>query len=75
MRKYLNIRKDMTIKEKTRRNSFNLVFDTMRERKVFNQAEVMQYFLRQTDFETCGGYVLTYDEALNYYNEMIKTYN
>lgn len=65
----------MSDDEQNRRNLYNIVFDEMRKRGAFKSNDLMQYFLMQTDFETCGGYVLTYDEALNYYNEIVETYN
>lgn len=65
----------MSKNEQNRRNLYNMIFDEIRKRGAFKSNDLMQYFLRQTDFETCGGYVLTYDEALNYYNEIVETYN
>lgn len=64
--------KGMDLEEQRRRNSFNRVFETMRKRNMFTENNVKNYLLNQTSVETFGGYLLTYEEALNYFNEIIK---
>lgn len=49
-----------------------MVFDKMRELDRFNENEVKNFLLRQTDFNTSGGFYFSYDKALSYYNEMVK---
>lgn len=64
--------KGMNLEEQRRRNSFNRVFEAMRKRNMFTENNVKNYLLNQTSVETFGGWLLTYEEALNYFNEMTK---
>lgn len=68
----LVVNKGMNLEEQRRRNSFNRVFETMRKRNMFTENNVKNYLLNQTSVETFGGWLLTYEEALNYFNEIIK---
>ena len=72
MKNNLVVIKGMDLEEQRRRNSFNRVFETMRKRNMFTENNVKNYLLNQTSVETFGGYLLTYEEALNYFNEMTK---
>ena len=72
MKNNLVVVKGMNLEEQRRRNSFNRVFETMRKRNMFTENNVKNYLLNQTSLETFGGYLLTYEEALNYFNEMTK---
>ena len=64
--------KGHNIDEQRRRLIVNSVLDEMRRRNVFTEDRVRIWLLNQTDFETSGGLVLTYGEALHYYNEITK---
>lgn len=68
----LVVNKGMNLEEQRRRNSFNRVFEAMRKRNMFTENNVKNYLLNQTSVETFGGWLLTYEEALNYFNEIIK---
>lgn len=72
MKNNLVVVKGMNLEEQRRRNSFNRVFETMRKRNMFTENNVKNYLLNQTSVETFGGWLLTYEEALNYFNEMTK---
>lgn len=72
MRKYLVVTEQMDLDTQRERNMLNMVFDKMRELGRFNENEVKNFLLRQTDFNTSGGFYFSYDKALSYYNEMVK---
>ena len=72
MKNNLVVNKGMDLEEQRRRNSFNRVFETMRKRNMFTENNVKNYLLNQISVETFGGWLLTYEEALNYFNEMTK---
>ena len=72
MKNNLVVVKGMDLEEQRRRNSFNRVFEAMRKRNMFTENNVKNYLLNQTSVETFGGYLLTYEEALNYFNEITK---
>lgn len=72
MKNNLVVNKGMNLEEQRRRISFNRVFETMRKRNMFTENNVKNYLLNQTSIETFGGFLLTYEEALNYFNEITK---
>lgn len=72
MKNNLVVNKGMNLEEQRRRISFNRVFETMRKRNMFTENNVKNYLINQTSFETFGGFLLTYEEALNYFNEITK---
>lgn len=71
MKNNLVVNKGMNLEEQ-RRISFNIVFETMRKRNMFTENNVKNYLINQTSIETFGGFLLTYEEALNYFNEITK---
>lgn len=72
MKNSLKVNKEMNLEEQRIRNNFNLVFEEMRKRNRFTENEVKNYLLNQTSLKTFGGNLLTYSEALEYFNEMTK---
>lgn len=72
MKNNLVVNKGMNLEEQRRRISFNGVFETMRKRNMFTENNVKNYLINQTSIETFGGFLLTYEEALNYFNEITK---
>ena len=72
MKNNLVVNKGMNLEEQRRRISFNRVFETMRKRNMFTENNVKNYLINQISMETFGGFLLKYEEALNYFNEITK---
>ncbi len=66
----LKITKNMSMTEQKRRNTVNMAMVVMKERNMLNENILRNYLLNQTDISTYGGFLMTYEQALGYYNEI-----